>query len=174
MADRRDATTWVALELTKLAEKMVEDGTFINDLRRELGRDESWPVFVPARSYDGKGKNHALFEGYAFVGSGLDEVTYFRLEQTKLVEQVLHMRDERGMKIPMTITDEEVSQLRRQLNDAASADIVPGMEVTVTEGVYAKVSGKVIETVGDHAIVLFELRSLQVCSKVPKVFLEPE
>lgn len=174
MADRRDATTWVALELTKFGEKLVEEGTFAAELRRELRLEEGHPIFVPARSYDQKGKAHPLLEGYAFVASGLDEVAYFRLEQTKLIEQVMHVRNARGIKVLWTISDEEVNKLRRQLNEEASADIVPGMEVTVTEGVFAKVSGKVVDTVGDHAIVLFELRSLQVLRKVPKVFLEPE
>ena len=76
-----------------------------------------------------------LMEGYAFVASGLDEVCYFRLEQRKLVTQILTQRGPRGMRVTATIPDSKVSELRRQLSERVAADIVPGMEVVVTDGI---------------------------------------
>lgn len=175
MADRRDSTTWVALELTRPGEKLVEDGTLAQEIRKALEVDPDWPVFVPARIYEKKGRSVTvhLMEGYAFVATGLDEVRYFRLEQTKLVEQVLSERKgPRGIRVLSTIPDSRVTELRRQLSEEVASDIVPGMPVLVTDGIYSKLEGEVLDVEGDYAIVRFELRSLVVISKVPKVFLE--
>jgi hypothetical protein len=175
VTDRRDSTTWVALELTRNGEKLVEDGTLAKELRRALDVREEWPVFVPARIYEKKGRKITvhLMEGYAFIATGLDEVRYFRLEQTKLVQQVLSERKgARGIRVLATISDVRVSELRRQLSEEVASDIVTGMPVLVTDGIYSKLEGTVLDVEGDHAIVRFELRSLKVISKVPKVFLE--
>lgn len=174
MADRRDGTTWVALELTRQGEKLVEDGTLADELRRELDVEEDWAVFIPARVYEKRGKRITvhLMEGYAFVATGLDEVHYFRLENSKLVEQVMGTRTTRGMRVLSVIPDSQIVDLRRRLSEEVAADIIPGMQVLVTEGVYSKLEGIVMDTEGDHAVVRFELRSLEVISKIPKVFLE--
>jgi len=177
MGDRRDGITWVALELTRLGEKCIEEGYLSGEIRRLLGvadADPEWPVFIPSRIYEKRGKTITvhLMEGYAFVATGLDEVVYFRLEQTKLVQQVMSSRGGRGIRRLETISDQEISDLRRQLNQEVANDIVPGMKVLVTEGVYSKLEGIVLDTEGDHAVVHFELRSLKVISKVPKVFLD--
>lgn len=174
MADRRDGTTWVALELTRHGEKLVEEGTLAADLRKALDVEEDWPVFIPARVYEKNGKRITvhLMEGYAFIATGLDEVRYFRLEGTKHIEQVMSSRGARGIRRLETIDDAQVSDLRRRLSEEVAADIVPGMTVLVTDGVYSKLEGVVMDTEGDHAVVRFELRSLEVISKIPKVFLE--
>lgn len=174
MADRRDSTTWVILELTRAGEKLVESGTLPSELRRGLGVDETWPVFIPARVYEKRGKRVTvhLMEGYAFIATGLDEVRYFRLEQSKIVERVLTQPGPRAMRVLATIPDSRVAELRRQLNEEVASDIVPGMDVLVTDGIYSKLEGTVLDVEGDHAVVRFELRSLKVISKVPKVFLD--
>lgn len=174
MADRRDGTTWVALELTRQGEKMVEDGTLAEDLRRSLEIEEEWPIFIPARVYEKNGKRVTihLMEGYAFVATGLDEVRYFRLENSKIVEQVMATRSTRGIRVLSVIPDAQVTDLRRRLNEEVAADIIPGMPVLVTDGIYSKLEGVVVDTEGDHAVVRFELRSLEVISKIPKVFLD--
>ena len=174
MADRRDGTTWVVLELAHQGEKLVEDGGLPEAIRRVLDVDEDWPVFVPARAYEKNGKRVTihLMEGYAFVATGLDEVRYFRLEQSKIVVQVLATRGVRGIRALSTISDARVTELRGQLNAEVAADIIPGMRVLVTDGVYSKLEGIVLDTQGDHATVHFELRSLEVISRIPKVFLD--
>lgn len=174
MVDQRDGTTWVALELTRYGEKLIEDGSLATDLRRQLDVDENWPVFIPARIYERKGRKYTvhLMEGYAFVATGLDEVRYFRLETTKLVQQVMATRDPRGVRVLRPIGDSKVADLRRRLIDEVAADIIPGMQVLVTDGIYKALEGIVLDIEGDHAVVHFELRSLKVISKVPKIFLD--
>ena len=144
-------------------------------LRRGLDVEDEWPLFIPARIYEKKGRSVTihLMEGYAFVATGLDEVRYFRLEHTKLVAQVLSERKgAQGLRVLSTIPDSRVTELRRQLNEEVAADIVPGMSVLVTDGIYSKLEGTVLDTEGDYAIIRLELRSLQVLAKVPKVFLD--
>lgn len=174
MADRRDGITWVALELTRQGERLVEEGLFENEVRRVLGVDDTWPVFVPSKIYEKRGKKVAvhLMEGYAFVGTGLDEVRYFRLEGSKLIEKVMAQVGVRGMRVLSVIPDAHIRELKKQLAQEVSTDIVPGMVVKVTEGVYAKLEGEVKDVEGDHAVVHFVLRSLEVLAKIPKVFLD--
>lgn len=174
MADRRDGPTWVILELTRQGEKLVESGTFETDLRRSLRVDEDWPVFVPARSYERKGRRSTvhLLEGYAFVGSGLDEIHYFKLETGRLVSRVMCDLTASGMRVLRTVSDAEVADMRRKLNAEVATDIMPGMAVVVTDGTYSKLEGTVVDIEGDHAVVRFELRSLKVITKLPKVFLD--
>lgn len=153
---------------------MVEDGTLADELRKALEVEENWPVFIPARVYEKNGKRVTvhLMEGYAFIATGLDEVRYFRLENSKIVEQVMSSRGARNIRRLETIHDSQVSDLRRRLSEEVAADIIPGMTVLVTDGVYSKLEGVVMDVEGDHAVVRFELRSLEVISKIPKVFLE--
>lgn len=175
MPDQRDSTTWVVLELSRHGEKLVEEGDLPREIRRILDVPPEWPVFVPSRMYEKKGKSVTvhLMEGYAFVASGLDEVRYFRLEQTRVISRVLSERKgEDAIRVLSTISDARVLELRRQLVEEIASDIIPGMRVTVTDGIYSKLEGAVLDIEDDHAIIRFELRSLKVISKVPKVFLE--
>jgi transcription antitermination factor NusG len=174
VADRRDGPTWVILELSRFGEKTVEAGSFEHDLRRALRVGEDWPVFVPARSYERKGRRSTvhLLEGYAFVGSGLDEIHYFKLETGRLVTQVMCNLTPNGMRVLRTVTDGEVMEMRRKLNAEVATDITPGMNVLVTDGTYSRLEGTVVGVEGDYAIVRFELRSLKVVTKVPKVHLD--
>jgi len=174
MADRRDGTTWVALELTRAGEKLVEENQLADNLRRLLGVEEDWAIFIPARVYEKNGKKITihLMEGYAFIATGLDEVVYFRLEHTKLVEQVMATRGSRGIRVLSVIPDGKIADLRKQLSQEVAADIIPGMTVRVLDGIYSKLEGIVLDTEDDHAVIHFELRSLKVISKVPKAFLE--
>lgn len=174
MADRRDGPTWVVLELSRHGEKLVEAGSFDVDLRRSLRVSEEWPVFVPSRSYERKGRRSTvhLLEGYAFVGSGLDEIHYFKLEGGRLVAKVMCDTTSSGMRVLRTVSDAEISDMRRKLNEEVSTDITPGMTVLVTEGTYSRLEGTVVDVEGDYAVVRFELRSLKVITKVPKVLLD--
>lgn len=174
MADRRDERTWVIVELTPQGEKLVEEGNLAKELRKELGVEKDWPIFIPSRIYKKRGKQITihLMEGYAFIATGLDEVIYFKLEQNKLVEQVMTTSNPKGMRILSTIPDTKISDLRRKLNSEVASDFDPGTKVMVTEGLYQRLDGTVLETEGDHVIVHFELRSLKVHAKIPKVFLE--
>jgi len=175
MGDQRDGVTWVALELSRQGEQKVEDGTLAVALRKALGVEDSWPVFIPAKLYSKSGKRVTvhLMEGYAFVGSGLDEVNYFKLERSgKLVEQVMAIPGPSGVRVLSTISNRQVDELRRQLLERIASDITPGMGVSVTSGKYKGLDGEVLFVEDDYALVYVELRSLQTMARIPRVFLD--
>lgn len=174
MADQRDSTTWVALELTKQGEKLVEEGTLADEIRLMLSVGEDWPVFVPAKVYEKRGNRVAvhLMVGYVFVATGLDEVEFFRLEGTKYVDKVMAQTSERGIRVLSAIPNERIREMRRQLSEELATDIIPGMSVVVTEGTYAKLEGMVEDIEEDDAMIYFNMRSLQCIAKIPKVFLD--
>jgi len=174
MADRRDGTTWVALELTRQGEKEVETGTLDGELRSALTLDAGWPIFIPSRVYKRGAKKVVvhLMEGYAFVASGLDEVNYFRLEhEGKLVERVMTASSPGGLRVLKTIPDRQIRELRRKLVEEVSSDLEPNIAVHVSDGRYKGLEGVVLMIEGEYALVSIELRSMEIVATIPRVFL---
>ena len=177
--DRRDACTWVVLELTRAGESLAESGGLAPALREALGVDSSHPVFIPSLIYTRGGRRTAitLMEGYAFVASGLPETFYFALERDcPLVRQVLSSGGgaDGELRVLSTLPDESVEEMREQLRSQVSVNLDVGMQVLVTEGVYANLDAEVMGFEGDDAIVSIELRSIKIITKLPRVFLDPE
>ena len=121
MADPRDAQTWVTLELTPLGQTRVEEGSLEDDLLDALDAPFHWPVFVPSRTYrrGNKVKTVHLVEGYAFVGTGMDEQRYFALERSpsKLVKQVMSTDTAGGLRVLHTLGDDVIRKWRDSLRD---------------------------------------------------------
>ena len=89
--DKRDEISWVVLELTPVGEKYVEDNLIDKEIRKILSLDENWPIFVPSRVFEKDSKKIVihLMEGYVFIKSGLDEVKYFKLENTRVGAKIM-------------------------------------------------------------------------------------
>ena len=175
--DQRDSQTWVVVELTRAGEAKVEEGSLSGILRRALAVDESHPVFVPSLSYMSGNRRTTLhlMQGYVFVGSGLPEVQYYNLEGgCPYVKRILTSKSPSGMRVPSVIPDEGVQDMRRQLAEHVSSDVIPGMMVTVTEGTYAHMDGEILGVVDANAHVRFVLRSIDIITSIPKVFLTPK
>lgn len=172
--DRRDQRTWVVLELSPQGERLIEDGGLDVELRRYLRVDPAWPVFIPSRHFERCGKRITvhLMEGYAFIQSGLDEIHYFRLERSRLVEQVMATRGPHGVRVLSVVTDAKIEDLRQRLVNEVSFDIAPGMSVRVTQGLYSNMYGSVEMLQGDHAGVYFDLESLKLLAWLPKAILD--
>jgi len=153
---------------------MIEEGGLDVDLRRHLRVDPTWPVFIPSRYFERCGKRITvhLMEGYAFIASGLDEIHYFRLERSRLVEQVMAVRGPNGVRVLSVVSDAKVEELRRRLINEVSIDISPGMSVRVTQGLYSNMYGSVEMLQGDHAGVYFDLDSLKLLAWLPKAILD--
>lgn len=167
--DKRDQQTWVTLELTKAGEKKAQDGTLAKQLLKELGAPDDFPIFIPYVIGGNHGKSlSVLMEGYAFVGSGLPETKYFRIEGGSLVQQVLSGRGPHGMRVLHTIQDTRVSEMRDQLRLLANADVELGMPVQVLTGFYTGLEGTVVDVFEDRAAVSFLFRSLHVIAVVKK------
>lgn len=174
--DQRDSRTWVIIELTRAGEAKVEDGSLADAIRKALAVDETHSVFVPSLTYMAGNRRTTvhLMEGYAFVESGLPEVRYYRLEHScPYVKKVLTSKGPSGMRVLSVIPEEGVQDMRRQLAQQVSCDVVAGTQVTVTEGVYNNLDGEVIGVAGEDAHVRFQLRSIDIITTIPRVFLTP-
>ena len=138
VADPRDAQTWVTLELTPLGQTRVEEGSLEDDLLDALDAPFHWPVFVPSRTYrrGNKVKTVHLVEGYAFVGTGMDEQRYFALERSpsKLVKQVMSTDTAGGLRVLHTLGDDVIRKWRDSLRDEIEDRIrarFPGAEIII-------------------------------------------
>lgn len=176
MGDYRDATTWVALELTRAGEQKVEEGTLEEELRDFLSLDSHWRIFIPSKTYSKGGRKVTvhLMEGYAFVASGLDEVGYFRLEQEKKLVSRVITGTSGGVRVLSTVTESQIRKLKKQLNALIATDITPGMSVFVMDGPYKGLEGDVLDSVEENAVVHIKLRSLEVLATIPRVFLDAQ
>ena len=173
MADIRDGQTWVVLELTRTGENKVDDGTLETRIRKDLILSEEHPIFVPATTYrkDGKTITTHLMEGYVFIATGLEETEYFRLEKKAYVNKVMTSMSAAGVRVLSTIPNQRIHQIRLKLRDILSEGIEAGLDVEIVDGTYSKLSGEVLGLHDDHAFVFFNLRSLKIIAKIPRVFL---
>lgn len=174
--DQRDKSTWVVLELTRLGEVKVEEGNLAALLREALGVDETFPVFIPSVSYLAGNRRTTihLMEGYAFVISRLAEVQYINLEgRCPYVKKVLTTRSPSGMRVLSVIPDQNVQEMRQQLAQHVSSDVKDGMRVVVVEGVYAHLDGVVLHVQELEAQVRFQMRSIDIITTIPRMFLAP-
>lgn len=170
MPDQRDDITWVVLELSSPGEDKVVDGTLDGSIRRELGVGPDHPIFVPSCAYVKNGKRVVvnLIEGYAFVGSGLPETTYFKLEQTSYVEKVISsVTGPYKMRALSTVPNSHILKLRQKLQEEMASDLEVGMYVYVTDGIYRRLEGTVINMFADSAVIKIELRSKTLLATIP-------
>jgi len=174
--DKRDGQTWVALELSYLGEQRAAEGTLGKFLRKELGVDDEWPVFIPSVSYvkDGKRVTVHMMEGYAFVASGLPEIQYFSLERKTNVAQVLSLRGSKGMRVLHVLSDDKIQEIRLKMRALQAEDIPVGSKVIIVDGVYSALSGEIVDVDGDMVQVHIVLRSLSIVATIPRNFLEVE
>lgn len=170
--DQRDCQTWVVLELSHSGEVRVAEGTLESCLRRDLGIQPDFPIFIPVMSYPRGNRtvNIYLMEGYAFVGSGLPEVAYFALEQKDYVSRV--MSTPGRIRSVNVIPDSKVKEMRTRLREMAASDVTVGSVVRVTDGTHHNLEGTVMELSDSNAIIRVELRSLDLIITVPVIFVE--
>ena len=171
--DSRDDKTWVILELTKFGEKCIEDQTLKKKIRKILDVEKSWPIFIPTRIFEKEEKKITihLMEGYVFIQSGLDEVRYFKLENTKIGHRIMTQKGPRKMRVLHTLSNEKIEELKKKLFEEVSSDITVGMIVTPTEGPFSGVEGEVISDYGDTVHVFFDFESRKIMKRLAKVFL---
>lgn len=174
--DQRDNRSWVVLELTHAGEAKIEEDRLPSLIRGALKVGPTFPVFIPAVTYESGGRRSTIYlmEGYVFVMAGLAETAYIRLEtQSPYVRKVLTSKSPSGMRVLSVIPDSAITEMKRQISQQVSSDLVEGMHVTVVDGVYCNLDGEVLGFHGEDAHVRFVMRSLDLIAKVPKVLLLP-
>lgn len=171
--DQRDAQTWVVLEITHAAEMKIADGTLESTLRHALDVPDNFPVFVPSCNYTTGSRTVTvhLMEGYAFVGAGLPDTKYYKLEHGPYVAQVLCTRSGYGMRTLNTIHNQKIEDLRLQLKKHATVDVTDKSHVKIVDGPYTNLGGPVLFVTEDFADVHIVLRSLDLIIRLPKVCL---
>ena len=175
--DRRDAQTWVVLELAKTGETALEDGSLTERLLGELGVDPDWPLFVPAVSYAREGRRITihLMEGYVFVASGLPDVDFYKLEDLSYINQIMSTKQgPYRMRTLHVVSNNQVKAMRARLIEQVTSNIQVGACVVIKEGQYRNLDGRVIGIEGDNAHVRVTLRSLDFVASVPRIFLEEQ
>lgn len=175
MADQRDEPTWVVVELTRLGEQAALDGTLDVLLRKGLKVDEDFPVFVPVTLYRKSGQvtPYQLLQGYAFLGSGLDDVAYFALEDGSYVKHVMSTRmGKNRFRYLSVITDDQIQEMRRKLREMVTADLPRTAHVRIVEGPYRGLDGRVTGINDDDVHVFIRLRSLEIVATTPRIFVE--
>ena len=112
-------------------------------------------------------------QGYVFVGSGLPDPTYFALEKKPYIAQVMSaVTGPHKLRVVSTITNDYITDLRKQLRKIVCTDVDIDSMVRVAEGTYKSLTGRVLYVREDYAQVLFQLRSLNIIASIPLAFLE--
>lgn len=170
--DQRDDQTWVVIELSHAGEVKMSEGTLAACLRRDLGVQPDFPIFIPVMSYPrgARSVNVYLMEGYVFVGSGLPETSYFALEHKDYVNHVVSTPGR--VRSLGTIPNKKIEELKNQLRSMVASNIKDGDHVTMINGSYRNLDGDVIHVYGDNAIVRVQLRSLDMIATIPVIFME--
>ena len=174
MADKRDQKTWVVLELTSKGEFFVREGVLERYLRRHLGVDEDWEIYIPIHTYT-KGDREIQLEGiqgYVFIQSGLAEHQYFALEQEAYTRSVLSL-DRGHFRTITTLPDSSVQHIRDRIREEISTDLEEGMVIRVLLGDYIALEGDIIGFAGDKALVEVSLRSIHAIVSIPKICCDP-
>lgn len=173
--DVRDQTTWVVLELTKLGEQKVVEGVMDSLLREMLQIGKDHPIFIPSapRMRRGESPPVCIMDGYAFVASGLSDMSYYRLEGTSYVRNVLTGRSPTGMRTLNVVPDATVQKMKDQLSQQVLAEVQEGAAVIVSGGTFNNLKGTVISDLQNDVFVLIELRSIHVITMVPKNRIRP-
>ena len=177
MPDYRDATTWVTIELTKAGEILANEGLLEAQLRRDLGLNEDYPIFVPCVviSRGGTTTVFHLMEGYVFVASGLPDVDFYKLEDLSYINQIMSTKQgPYRMRTLHVVSNNQVKAMRARLIEQVTSNIQVGACVVIKEGQYRNLDGRVIGIEGDNAHVRVTLRSLDFVASVPRIFLEEQ
>lgn len=172
--DQRDERTWITLELTKSGEIMAAEGMLEKQLRKDLGVDSEFLIFVPTAFVQTGGRSTVfhLMEGYAFIQSGLDDSTVFGLERLPYISKVMSQpHGPYKTRTVYAIPDAQVQKMRRKLDEAVSSSFHVGATVVINQGPYKNLEGNLIGIDADQAHIRVQLRSLDMVLSVPRMFL---
>jgi hypothetical protein len=176
--DERDELTWFVLELSRAGDRLVREGRFETVLRQCLRCPPEHQVFIPSFTFGSPQDEDSIFfsvaEGYVFLQSGLDEHEVLRLEELPFIRKVLSNRDQdSGIRACLTVSDKDLSELRKKLGKMISSVLTVGMEVSIISGEFAGMKGTVIDRSETDVDIFIELRSLKIVSRIPQSFVRP-
>ena len=174
--DKRDQQTWVVLELSPVGESRAREGLLEKLLRRELQIEESFPIFIPIQTYTRGDKLVRIdgMQGYAFIGTGLNDHLYFSLEETPFVRSVISITGNgQRLRTLACVGDEAIEGIRNSIRREVSDDLIEGMEVRVRTGLFSFLEGTVLDRDGDDIIIRLSMRSIQAIIRVNGLCVDP-
>lgn len=174
MADARDETTWMVLELTSRGDQAAEEGDLESLLRKQASLDHAHPVFIPVATFFHQGSRTVFtaMEGYAFVASGVDYNTQTKLGNNPYVKRILS-RGRGVRRVVETVPDSKVQEIRQELARLIGIEIHEGARVRISDGPLRGITGKVLELTDADAAVLIEMRSIRTIRTIPRFLLHP-
>lgn len=171
----RDGKTWVVMQLTPYGEVLAERGELYSKLRKKIPKEKD--IFIPYHrvTFLERVTKLSVLEGYCFVESGLQESEYFSFGLESYIDDVLHTKRGRSI-VLQTIRDTDVIKLKDKLQEMLCQDLREDMPVTITEGIYKGLDGKIVGFTEDkeNAFIYVELRSLKAIRTIPTVLLTTE
>lgn len=170
----RDSPTWVAVELSVMGENRLEEGVIDKIIRKQLGVEPNYPIYVPRSVYRNEDEMVSLhlLNGYIFIRSGLPETSYFKLESTMYVSRVLSEFSSNGIRTLSVISDKTIKEMEHQIKCLSVNNLVKGSQVTVTDGGYRGIDMTVMDIMGDKALLKSTgLRSIEIVTVLPISYL---
>jgi transcription antitermination factor NusG len=174
--DQRDKRTWVVVELSRMGELKLEEGSIETLLRDTFKIPVEVSFFIPSTSYESAGKKILvhLMEGYLFIAYQMSDSFYISLENTIYIRKILTSKLPNGTRIIHTIPESKISGMREKLASKIAEDILPGMSVRVVDGPFTNLEGVVESVDADLAQVYFTMRSIEMVAPVARSFLVPQ
>jgi transcription antitermination factor NusG len=174
MSDVRDQKTWAIVELSRLGEQKVENGTLEILVRQDLQLPDDVPIFIPARTYRRDSNVYTLYllSGYIFIGSVVEDVLLYRLENLPYISQVISHKNNNGLRVLKTLPNSEIEKMRQELRSSIVQDFPEGSHVNIVDGMYRNFDGKLMQIIDNNAVVHLQLRTLEAMAVIPLSFLE--
>jgi hypothetical protein len=165
------------VELTRQGERRAEEGTLPPLLRTALNLGSNHLVFIPCKTYVSGGRRTTvhLMEGYAFVASYGEDLSYPLRGEQLYIKRLLTAPSPKGTRVLSVVPDAVVSDMEEKLAQYVGDDVVEGLQVRVQSGLFAQMRGEVVDlTTTGNLLVRFQMRSLDTIVEIPRSFAVPD
>jgi len=98
--------------------------------------------------------------------SSSDITDIFNLERSPLFSRILTYRKE-NRRLPEIVPNQQIEDLKKLGREYIQRRIQEGNEVTIKEGLYKNMTGRVVHQSGIYVVVQINLRSIEILTRVP-------
>ena len=157
---------WVAVELSNLGEKSIEE---VPNILRDLLDQESFEIFMPIYLPNNPfcKEKVELFEGYIFCKADCAEEVFFSIEEDSHFRSILTVL-EGGLRRIDFISDSKIKSFQRSLNRLVIKKIKEGDSVEILDGTCKYLRGEVLNVEDVNALVSIQsLKSTNLLIEIP-------
>lgn len=173
---QRRPTSWAVVELTRMGERKVVEGTIEHLLREAFSLSADHPVFIPSKTYSSGGRSVTvhLMEGYAFIASDGRDLRHPSRTDQPYVKRLLTVPGLHGGRVLSVLPDARVFKMEADLALHVGDDAAIGSYVSVSMGMYANMEGKVVDLLDNGDLVIqFNMKSLELLATIPRSMIVP-